>query len=50
MLSREAGAGHVPGDFVSTLTWSRYATMVLMAAITNAEDADADPDADAYNT
>ena len=48
MLSREAEAGHGSGDFVSTLTPSRYATMALMAANINAEDAD--PDADAYST
>ena len=48
MLPREAGASHVSDDFVSTLTWSRYATMALMAANTNAKDAD--PDADAYST
>jgi hypothetical protein len=48
MLSREAGSGHVSGEFVATLTWSRYAMMALMAANTNAKDAD--PDADAYGT
>jgi hypothetical protein len=45
MLSREARASHVSGEFVSTLTWSRYATMALKAANINAEYAD--PDADA---